>query len=45
MHYNLIELMSLKNNIKLVLATLDKVIKQTPLDKQPFLNHKIHKIH
>lgn len=36
--------MSLKNNIKLVLATLDKAIRQTPLDKQPFLTHKIMNI-
>ena len=36
--------MSLRSSIKLVLATLDKAIKQTPLDKQPFLAHKISKI-
>ncbi len=36
--------MSLKNNIKLVLATLNKAIQQAPLDKQPFLTHRIIKI-
>ncbi len=36
--------MSLKNNIKQVLALLNKAIQQTPLDKQPFLSNKVGRV-
>lgn len=36
--------MSLKNNIRQVLGILQKVIQQTPLDKQQFLMHKVSKV-
>lgn len=36
--------MSLKSNIRQVLGLLEKVIQQTPLDKQPFLMHKVTKV-
>lgn len=36
--------MSLRPNIKQVLSLLSKAIKQTPLDKQPFLGHKLERV-
>lgn len=36
--------MSLTKNIKQVLTILDKAIKQTPLDKQTFLAHKVTRV-
>ena len=36
--------MSLAKNIKQVMGLLNKVIVQTPLDKQNFLAQKVHKV-
>ena len=36
--------MSLSRNIKQILTLLDKAIKQTPLDKQTFLTHKVTRV-
>ena len=36
--------MSLTRNIKQVMGLLNKVIGQTPLDKQTFLAQKVHKV-
>lgn len=36
--------MSLSQNIKQVIALLNKAIKQTPLDKQPLLNNKVARV-
>jgi hypothetical protein len=36
--------MSLTKNIRQVKALLDKVISQTPLDKQPFLAQKVYRV-
>jgi hypothetical protein len=36
--------MSLKPNIKQVIAIIQKAVTQTPLDKQPLLNNKIARV-
>lgn len=36
--------MSLSQNIKQVIALLNKVIKQTPIDKQPVLSNKVARV-
>ncbi len=36
--------MSLKGNIKQVLAIIQKAVSQAPLDKQPLLNNKMARV-
>ena len=44
LHFGSILAMSLTRNISQVMKLLNKAIKQTPLDKQPFLTQKVSRV-